>query len=81
MSAVNTDSSDQGTGGEGDGGGVIGLENGGEHPPEVQNPGICFVRAVPVMALKLESRACGLLVAWARDAVILCDTLCTAEGV
>lgn len=38
-----------------------------------------FAKAIPVMMLKLESRACGLLAAWMRDTVILVDASRRAE--
>lgn len=49
-----------------------------EHEPE-ESPGVLFARKIPVMALKLESRACGLLAAWVRDTVIFVDALSRAE--
>lgn len=81
MSAVISGNSDPIGSGEGDRSGDIGMGNSGDHPPEEQTPSVLFVRAMPVMALKLESRACGLLVAWVRDTVIFVDALCMAEEV
>lgn len=43
------------------------------------SPATKFARQIPVLHLKLESRACGLLAAWVRDTVILVDALGRAE--
>ncbi|CAM9120215.1 unnamed protein product, partial [Ectocarpus sp. 13 AM-2016] len=39
---------------------------------------IHYVKRIPILALKLESRACGLLASWVQATVVLFDALCTA---
>lgn len=39
---------------------------------------IHYAKKIPILALKLESRACGLLAAWVQATVVLFDALCTA---
>lgn len=63
----------------GDGGDGDILEGNADHTSDKENPGIMFARAIPVMALKLESRACGLLAAWVRDTAVLVDALSWAH--
>lgn len=50
----------------------------GKGLPE-DTPATQFAKAIPVMMLKLESRACGLLATWMRDTVILVDASRRAE--
>lgn len=42
---------------------------------ELDSPAIIFAKSMPVMPLKLESRACGLLAAWVRDTVIAVEAM------
>lgn len=42
-------------------------------------PATEFIKQMPLLHLKLESRACGLLAAWIRDTVLLIDALTRAE--
>lgn len=72
--------SDTSTGGSPSGGQGedVGVDNSAEKSLEC--PATQFARAMPVMLLKLESRACGLLAAWVRDVVILVNVLSKAEA-
>eukprot|EP00752_Nemacystus_decipiens_P006721 g6044.t1 len=44
-------------------------------------PAAQFVKRMPLLPLKLESRAIGLLAAWVRDTVVLIDALTRAEEI
>lgn len=46
------------------------MANSGISGIELDSPAVIFAKSMPVMPLKLESRACGLLAAWVRDTVI-----------
>lgn len=42
-------------------------------------PATHFAKGMPLLPLKLESRACGALAAWVRDTVVLVDALTRGE--
>lgn len=54
---------------------------GGDEPAgsSTDTPATQFAKQMPLLQLKLESRACGLLAAWVRDTVVLIDALTRAE--
>eukprot|EP00903_Cladosiphon_okamuranus_P016193 g14943.t2 len=60
-------------GGSGDAGGD------GTESPSADTPATQFARQIPLLHLKMESRAGGLLAAWVRDTIILVDALTRAE--
>lgn len=62
---------------EGGGYGSAGGDDTAGSPTET--PATQFVKEMPVLHLKMESRACGLLGAWVRDTVILVDASTRAE--
>lgn len=39
------------------------------------SPAIHYAKKIPIVALKMESRACGLLAAWVQATVVLFDAL------
>lgn len=59
--------------------------NGGDEDPDdsedsfPDTPATQYAKQMPLLPLKLDSRASGLLAAWVQAAVVLVDALCRAE--
>lgn len=62
-----------------EGGGYGGAGGDETESSSADTPPTQFAKQMPLLHLKLESRACGLLAAWVRDTIILVDAVARAE--